>query len=135
MKRFGIWMGLAFALASTPVLAQQQGLDYPQNDAVIHAEARARAASFLCEKELKDGRSGGACAVWHDAVVRALGLENQRQAWCNTQMSENTGFKVSPTCFPAQSDLLRLSVVSPLERKVDKKAWTAFDRAMSRGGG
>ena len=133
MKPFAIGLALALGLAA-PALAQRM-IAYPQNDLVTHAEARARAASFLCEKELKGGHSGGACSVYHDAVIHALGLENQRQSWCSTQMSEASNLQVSPTCFPAQTDLMRLSVISPVERKVSKKTWTDFDRAMSRGGG
>jgi hypothetical protein len=116
------------ARAQVPVLPEQP---YPEQAAVVRAEARAKAASTGCESELKAGRSGPACARYHAAVLDALEREHRRFAWCNARMSETTGVPVPKACFPTD-DGMRIPQVVGLERRVSPKTWKAFDDKMAK---
>lgn len=133
MKRLYLAAGAALivagaARAQIPVLPEQP---YPEQAAVVRAEARAKAASTPCENELKAGRSGAACARYHAAVLDALEREHRRFGWCNARMSETTGVPVPKACFPTD-DGMRIPQVVGLERKVSPKTWKAFDDQMAK---
>ena len=128
--------GLCLALAlvgavraQVPVLPEEP---YPDQGKVERAEAKAKAASILCEAELKASHSvGAACTRYHAAVLDALDREHRRFSWCNVRMSETTGVPVPKACFPTDNGM-RIPEVVGLERKVAPKAWKAFDDQMAK---
>jgi len=133
MTRLYLAAALVLALAGAaraqiPVLPEEP---YPAQGQVARAEAKAKAASTGCERELKAGHSGAACAAYHAAVLDALEREHRRFAWCNTRMSENTGVPVPKACFATQ-DAMRIQEVEGLERKASPKTWKAFDDQMAK---
>jgi hypothetical protein len=133
MKRSCLAAGLVLmiagaARAQVPVLPEQP---YPEQGAVVRAEAKAKAAAAPCEAELKAKRSGPACARYHSAVLDALEKEHRRFAWCMPRMSETTGVPVPKACY-AQPDDMRIQDVEGLERKVSPKTWKAFDDQMAK---
>jgi len=132
MKRLSAAAGLALAaaLAAAPQV-RAQDIDYPQNAAVVRAEARAKAAAGPCERELHAGRSAAACGRYHAAVLEALALENSRLEWCNARMSEASNFRVTASCLAGQADM-RIDTLTGLERKVSPKTWHAFDDQMGK---
>jgi hypothetical protein len=116
------------AQAQVPVLPEQP---YPEQAAVLRAEAKAKAASGACETELKAKRSGPGCAKYHAAVLDALERQHRRFDWCMPRMSENTGVPVPQACY-AVPDQMRIQEVEGLERKVSPKTWKAFDDQMAK---
>jgi hypothetical protein len=129
MKLSGVVLGLALAGMATGVRAQET--EFPDNRAVVSAEAAAKRAAGPCETELKGGKSGPACGRYHKAVLDALALEHRRFAWCNVRMSETSTFKVAPSCLTGQADM-RIDSLMGLERKVSPKTWKAFDDQMAK---
>ncbi len=121
---------LAMALAAAPQ-ARAQETDYPQNGAVVRAEAKAKTAATGCERELHAGRSAAACARYHAAVLDALAFENRRLQWCNARTSETSNFRVTASCLAGQADM-RIDTLTGLERKVSPKTWHAFDDQMGK---
>ena len=135
MKRSAIVVGLVVgclwtsARAQVPVLPEEP---YPDQPLVERAEGKAKAASGLCEAELKNAHAAGAaCSRYHAAVLDALQREHKRFAWCNVRMSETTGVPVPKACF-ATEDGMRIPEVVGLERKVSPKTWKAFDDQMAK---
>lgn len=129
MKLSGVVLGLVLAGMATGVRAQET--EFPDNRAVVRAEAAAKRAAGPCEAELKGGKSGPACARYHKAVLDALALEHRRFAWCNVRMSETSTFKVAPSCLAGQADM-RIESLMGMERKVSPKTWKAFDDQMAK---
>ncbi len=127
MKR--IWMLMGLALAAGAVRAQETV--YPGDAAIARAEAKARAASVPCEKELNAGSSGAACGRYHEAVLAAMAAENRRQTWCNARNSEATNVQIPASCYGATVGDMRLDAVMGLERRKAPKAWKAFDNQMA----
>lgn len=132
--RGSLWLGLVVA-AGIAAGAQAQATAYPGDAAIVRAEAKAKAASFPCEAELKAGASGPACGRYHAAVLDAMTQENKRQAWCNSRITEDTNFKIVNSCFGATTADMRIGEVTGLERKTSPKTWKAFDNDMAKVSG
>jgi hypothetical protein len=119
-------MGWAVAQAQ-PVLRAEP---YPAQGSVVRAEKAARTAAGPCEKELNGGKSGAACAHYHQAVLTALELEKKRFNWCQPKMTESSNIPVPDACYAVPEDM-RLDIVGK-ERKVSPKTWKAFDDQMAK---
>jgi hypothetical protein len=123
-----VCLGLALLAGS----AQAQNVpNYSGDGAIRRAQAEAKTASFVCEKQLKAKGKAPACEHYHSAVLKTMTLEARRQDWCQTQVGGETSLlRVPDSCLGKDQADLRLGAVESLERKSAPAAWRKFDRAM-----
>ncbi|MDB5460497.1 MAG: hypothetical protein JWO72_2238 [Caulobacteraceae bacterium] len=131
MTRLRICLGVLLA-AGAAVAAHAQA-SYPGDRALVLAQAKAKAASFPCEAQLKAGGKAPACERYHAAVLQAMALENRRFDWCNARATdEHSTLRVPDSCLGKGGGDMRLDAVESLERRTSPQTWRRFDQAMTR---